>query len=121
MGRAIVVGGLPSSSTVRRRQTTIVCATPAPDLPSYFEDTALATRRWLRAEGVQRGIRAGLAEKTERRIRAPPASSNFPLPGRHQRQHHAIQLLVGKVAEADILVNRPMLDMLKRGAGPQML
>ncbi|MGA3079291.1 MAG: hypothetical protein ABSG56_37130 [Bryobacteraceae bacterium] len=28
VGQAIVFRGLPSSSTVRRRQTTIVCATP---------------------------------------------------------------------------------------------
>ena len=28
VGQAIVFHGLPSSSTVRRRQTTIVCATP---------------------------------------------------------------------------------------------
>ena len=34
MGQAIVFRGLPSSSTVRRRQTTIVCATPGTGIAS---------------------------------------------------------------------------------------
>jgi hypothetical protein len=41
----LVFSTLPSSSTVRRRQTTIVCATPPPELSRYFEDTALAIAR----------------------------------------------------------------------------
>jgi hypothetical protein len=52
VGQAIVFGGLPSSSTMRRRQTTIVCTTPAPELSSYFKETELAaptTQETLRA------------------------------------------------------------------------
>jgi hypothetical protein len=39
--QAIVSCGLPSSTAVRRRQTTIVCATAGPELSCYFTDTAL--------------------------------------------------------------------------------
>ncbi|MGO4882413.1 MAG: hypothetical protein ACLP59_16515 [Bryobacteraceae bacterium] len=45
VGQAIVFSGLPSSRTVRRRRTMIVCATAALDLSGYFEDTARFANR----------------------------------------------------------------------------
>ena len=46
------------------------------------------------------------------------ALGRLSLPGTHERQHYSIQLLVGKVTEVDIVVQRPMLDVLERGTGP---